>query len=373
MSDSDNKDNKPKDLISKFAEKLNLQMGKKKQETGISDDQSLLEKATEKLGLNLSSKKAAPAESKQIIDSHAEIELQSSSKQKTTKPKAQGGSSKIELKDDFYTKSQKIFLNFPGLQEEGIINPTGERTAIAEEFRLIKRPILLKAFEAKKDLISTKNKDKFNNLILVTSSVEDEGKSFTAINLAMSMASEKDVHVLFVDCDMHTNYGHKSSMDMLGVENQKGLLDVLMSPELDISDVLVKTNIPNLTLLGIGQHRDEATELLASKKMAEQICDIAKRYPDRMIILDTPPVLATSETAVLALYVGQIIYVVEAQKTSRKLIQEGLRRLSFCNNISIVFNKAQKTVSDALMNSYHRYATKKNTYSPYSYEPKNVQ
>jgi protein-tyrosine kinase len=373
MSDSD-KDNKPKDLISKFADKLNLQIGKKKQETKIVDDQSLLEKATEKLGLNLKSKKvASTAQPKKVIESDEKIVLQDAGKQKGTKQNAQDASFEMGFKDESKGKSPKIFLNFPGLQEEGIINPMGERTAIAEEFRLIKRPILLKAFEAKKDLISTKNKDKFNNLILVTSSVEDEGKSFTAINLAMSMASEKDIHVLFIDCDMHTNYGHKSSMDMLGVENQKGLLDVLANPEIDIADVLVKTNIPNLTLCAIGQHRDEATELLASKKMSEQICDIAKRYPDRMIILDTPPVLATSETAVLALYVGQIIYVVEAQKTSRKLIQEGLRRLSFCNNISIVFNKAQKTVSDVLMSSYHRYATKKNTYSTYSYEPKNVQ
>lgn len=373
MSDSD-KDNKPKDLISKFAEKLNLQMSKKKQGTVETDDQSLLEKATEKLGLSLSGQKTPSVmESKKAIDAEAQIELQHSTQQKGAKQKDQAASSKIELKDNSKTKSPKIFLNFPGLQEEGIINPMGERTALAEEFRLIKRPILLKAFEAKKELISSKNKDKFNNLILVTSSVEDEGKSFTAINLAMSMASEKDVHVLFVDCDMHTNFGHKSSMEMLGVENQKGLLDVLVNPELDIADVLMKSNIPNLTLLSMGQQRDEATELLASKKMAGQICEIAKRYPDRLIILDTPPVLATSETAVLALYVGQIIYVVEAQKTSRKLIQEGLRRLSFCNNISIVFNKAQKTVSDVLMSSYHRYANKKNTYSTYSYEPKNVQ
>lgn len=371
MSDSD-KDNKPKDLISKFAEKLSLQMGKKKQEADVSNDKSLLQKATEKLGLGLEEKKQVAA-SKRIIESETQIELQESGQQKSSKQKTQSTSPKIELRKDSDAQAQKVFLNFPGLQEEGIINPTGERTAIAEEFRLIKRPILLKAFEAKKDLISSKNKDKFNNLILVTSSVEDEGKSFTAINLAMSMASEKDVHVLFVDCDMHTNYGHKSSMDMLGVENQKGVLDVLLNPELDIADVMVKTNIPNLTLLAIGQHRDEATELLASKKMSEQICDIAKRYPDRLIILDTPPVLATSETSVLALYVGQIIYVVEAQRTSRKLIQEGLRRLSFCNNISIVFNKAQKTVSDVLMNSYHRYASKKDTYSTYSYESKNVK
>src|SRR5690606_36548215 len=118
------------------------------------DDQSLLEKATEKLGLSLSGQKTPSVmESKKAIDAEAQIELRHSTQQKGAKQKDQAASSKIELKDNSKTKSPKIFLNFPGLQEEGIINPMGERTALAEEFRLIKRPILLKAFEAKKELI----------------------------------------------------------------------------------------------------------------------------------------------------------------------------------------------------------------------------
>jgi protein-tyrosine kinase len=217
------------------------------------------------------------------------------------------------------------------LQVAGFVTPTGSRTRIAEEFRVIKRPILLRAFATGEERIES------GNLMMVTSAKPGEGKTFTAINLAMSMASERDIHVLLVDADVQ----RPSIFQVLGLPPQKGLLDVLSDNSLTPADVLTRTNIRNLTLMAAGTPSLATTELLASHKMIELMQDIATRYQDRIIILDAPPVLASSEPSVLALHVGQIILVVEAGKTGQRAVEQTLTYIGGCPNISIVFNKAE--------------------------------
>lgn len=223
-----------------------------------------------------------------------------------------------------------VTLDLGKLQVAGFVTPTGSRTRIAEEFRVIKRPILLRAFATGEERIES------GNLMMVTSAKPGEGKTFTAINLAMSMASERDIHVLLVDADVQ----RPSVFQVLGLPPQKGLLDVLSDSNLTPADVLTRTNIRNLTLMAAGTPSLATTELLASQKMIELMQDIATRYQDRIIILDAPPVLASSEPSVLALHVGQIILVVESGKTGRRAVEQTLTYIGGCPNISVVFNKA---------------------------------
>jgi protein-tyrosine kinase len=226
-----------------------------------------------------------------------------------------------------------VTLDLGKLQVSGFVTPTGSRTRIAEEFRVIKRPILLRAFATGEERIES------GNLMMVTSAKPGEGKTFTAINLAMSMASERDIHVLLVDADVQ----RPSVFQVLGLPPQKGLLDVLSDSNLNPADVLTRTNIRNLTLMAAGTPSLATTELLASQKMIALMQDLTTRYHDRIIILDAPPVLASSEPSVLALHVGQIILVVESGKTGRRAVEQALTHVSACPNISIIFNKADTT------------------------------
>src|SRR5215472_1383541 len=178
--------------------------------------------------------------------------------------------------------SRHFPLDLAKLQIAGFVTPTGNRTRISEEFRVIKRPLLLKAFATGDEAIEQ------GNLLMVTSAKPGEGKTFTAINLAMSLASERDLHVLLVDADVQ----RPSVFQVLGLPPQKGLLDLLSDSSLSPQDVLLRTNVRNLTLMAAGTPSLATTELLASQKMVTLMHDIASRYRDRIVIFDAPPVLA---------------------------------------------------------------------------------
>jgi protein-tyrosine kinase len=229
--------------------------------------------------------------------------------------------------------SRHLNLDLGRLQIAGFVTPTGSRTRISEEFRVIKRPVLLRAFATGDEHIE------HGNLMMVTSAKPGEGKTFTAINLAMSIASERDLHVLLVDADVQ----RPSIFQVLGLPPQKGLLDVLSDSSMTPGDVLIRTNIRNLSLMSAGTPSLATTELLASHKMITLMQEISTRYHDRIIILDAPPVLASSEPSVLAIHVGQILLVVEAGKTGRRAVEQSLTHISACPNISIIFNKADAT------------------------------
>jgi receptor protein-tyrosine kinase len=171
---------------------------------------------------------------------------------------------------------------------------------------------------------------------MVTSSVPGEGKSFTAINLAISMATELESTVLLVDADVTKS----SVVRYLGLEAELGLLDVLRDPKVELADVLIKTDIAKLTVLPSGKGFAHATELLASSSMKAFVEDISTRYHDRIIIFDCPPLLATSEASVLASYMGQIVFVVEAERTPQEAVKDALAHLVDCPHVGLVLNKA---------------------------------
>ena len=222
-------------------------------------------------------------------------------------------------------------INLEKLRQAGMITPDGERSQIAEAFRLIKRPLLANSFH--NGNAQTDN----HNLIMVTSALAEEGKTFCATNLAMSIAMEMDHTVLLVDADV----ARPSVLEYLGLEPSPGLLDVLLEDNLDLADVLIRTNVEKLAILPAGRQHKRATELLGSHAMNDLLKEIAQRYPDRIVIFDAPPLLLTSEAQTLASQMGQIVMVVEAETTPQKAVMEALRQIESCDTINFIYNKAR--------------------------------
>ncbi len=226
--------------------------------------------------------------------------------------------------------SRRVNVDLRRLKAMGMVTPDAGRDRIAEEFRLIKRPLLAKAFGH-----GDTPRIPRGNLIMITSSLPGEGKTFTAVNLAISMASEMENTVLLVDADV----AKAAIPRYLGFDAGDGLIDVLRNPRLPLSDVLVKTDIAKLTVLPAGNPVPHATELLASSAMQAFVEDIANRYPDRIILFDSPPLLATSEATVLASYMGQIVFVVEAERTPQEALKDALAHIANQEHIGLVLNK----------------------------------
>jgi exopolysaccharide/PEP-CTERM locus tyrosine autokinase len=215
------------------------------------------------------------------------------------------------------------------LRRQNMITPDGERTLIAESFRRIKRQILMNMANPKAGEPA--------NLVLVTSALAEEGKTFCAINLAISIALEMDRTVLLVDADI----AKPSVPQALGLEAGKGLMDVLLDRRIDLAEVLCKTDIDKLTLLPAGTAHQHATELLASDAMRGLLHEMAERYHDRIIIFDSPPLLAASEAGVLASQMGQIVMVVEAGRTSEAALKDALGRIESSKVAGLLLNKGE--------------------------------
>jgi receptor protein-tyrosine kinase len=216
------------------------------------------------------------------------------------------------------------------LRAQSMITADGERTTIAESFRRVKRQILANVAGAKAGASPA-------NLVLVTSALPGEGKTFCSINLAISIALEMDRSVLLVDTDVA-----KSSVPRaLGLEAGHGLMEVLQDGRIDLADVLWKTDIGRLSLLPVGTAHKYSTELLTSDAMRALLRDMAERYRDRIIIFDSPPLLAASEAAALASQMGQIVLVVEAGKTSDTALKDALSRVDAGKVAGLLLNKVE--------------------------------
>lgn len=235
-------------------------------------------------------------------------------------------------------------LNLSRLQHRGFLTPNVDRSRTKEEFRVIKRAIISHAFEDKAARAER------SNIVMVTSSLPGEGKTFTSINLAMSLAVERDCTALLVDAD----FTRPSVLSTLGLSAEKGLIDLLEDRRVDFADVLIRTNIDKLTLLPAGPRHSLTTELLASQRMSEVMEELSRRYRDRIVILDAPPILSTSEPNALAMHVGQILFVVEAERTSKSAVKEALGLIDTGAKIGFVLNRAKPQFGYAQFGSYYR-------------------
>jgi exopolysaccharide/PEP-CTERM locus tyrosine autokinase len=237
--------------------------------------------------------------------------------------------SKAEARPARPTTTRTVRIDLDQLRRQSLITPGGERTLIAESFRRIKRKVLMQVAKPKDGVPA--------NLVMVTSALAGEGKTFCTINLAISIALEMDHSVLLVDADV----AKPSVPKMLGFEAEKGLMDVLLDRGIDLADVLCKTDIDKLTVLPAGTAHQHATELLASDTMGMLLREMAARYRDRIIIFDSPPLLAASEAGVLANQMGQIIMVVEAGKTTEAALKDALSRIETSNITGLLLNKGE--------------------------------
>lgn len=233
--------------------------------------------------------------------------------------------------------SRLVQLDVDSLAINGFVTPHAPRAAIADQFRVIKRPLLANA--TGKGAAPVAN----GNLIMVTSAMPGEGKSFTAVNLAMSIAMELDYRVLLVDADV----SRPSLRKTLNLAPGPGLLDLLIDDKLEMADVLLRTNVDKLSLLLSGTPHPRATELLASDAMTTLIEDLGQRYPDRIIIFDSPPLLLTTEARVLASHMGQILLVVHAEKTLRSQVLHALTTIDACPVKLLMLNQARGGDQDA--------------------------
>jgi protein-tyrosine kinase len=235
-----------------------------------------------------------------------------------------------------------VHLNLVQLEELGHLVPHSKRSLLTEQFRHIKRPLLNNA----RSPLAGANR---GSLLMVTSALPREGKTFFAINLALSMAAEIDTAVLLVDADVV----RPELMKRLGVNARLGLLDLLTRSDLDLEDVVLHTNVPKLSLLPSGTRNELSSELLGSAAMESLLDDLMKRYPDHIVIFDVPPLLVTNEAQVLASHVGQVVMVVQAANTPVADVRKAFDMLESCGVVMSVLNKTPASAEAKGYGSYY--------------------
>lgn len=274
-----------------------------------------------------------PAEAKSVLTTNAEIAAEE-----------KAASSETTVTTERKTHEQYGFsIDLERLDKNGHISLNGERKQINEEYREIKRKLLANSFGALSKTLHNPN------IIMVTSSRPSEGKTFTATNLAMSIASEQDKTVLLVDADVLK----PNVLRTLGLENRQGLMEYLKGDVEDIADVLYPTNIDKLKIIPAGRSHHLSTELLASQKMHDTVDEFANRYPDRIVIFDTPPLIGINESAILANFAGQAVVVVEEGKAKMSDIKLSVERLNPEMAIGFVVNKSVHNDTDG--SGYYGY------------------
>jgi exopolysaccharide/PEP-CTERM locus tyrosine autokinase len=298
---------------------------------------SLIEQAAKRLeqlrqaGVDLPEEHAV---GKQPIQAALEASIGSSN----IAPIAQATSQSETKVNSSSSNSPQVKLDLDAISASGLLVPNAARSQLADEFRVIKRPLIANAMG--RGAVPIQN----GNLIMVTSALPGEGKSFSAINLAISIAMELDNTVMLVDADV----ARPSVLNMLGLPPTKGLLDVLQGNSLDISGVLLRTNIEKLSILPSGTAHPRATELLASDTMIRLLDDMASRYSDRIIVFDSPPLLLTTESRVLATHMGQVVIVVNAENTVQSAVKQAISTIDSCPVKMMLLNQ----IRSAKMNEY---------------------
>lgn len=216
------------------------------------------------------------------------------------------------------------------LIKSGLLAPLDQAVSVADQFRRIKRPLIFNATKKSNTVEPT-------NVIMIASAMPGAGKTFCAVNLAVSISLERELNVLLVDADVPKPHISRE----FGLGDAPGLIDALLDVDANVADMLVRTDLNDIQVLPAGRSHPQATELLASDRMSRIVHELASRYPDRIILLDSPPLLMTSEAQALANQVGQIALIVEAGKTSHQMLAQTLETLDSSKSINLILNKAR--------------------------------
>ena len=231
------------------------------------------------------------------------------------------------------------------LRAAGFVLPDAAATGLVEEFRIIKRQILLGA-SGKTDIPEEKRRS-----VLICSAQPDEGKTFCAVNLAVSLAGEKEIEVLLVDGD----FSKPEVLSILGIDGGPGLIDALADPAIDPESLVIGTDIEGLSVLPAGRQVNDVTELLGSSRTREVLASLAGASRRRLVIFDSPPALAASPAAALASHVGQIVMVVRADRTTEADLKQAVGLLDACEDISLILNGAGFAANGRRFGSYYGY------------------
>jgi protein-tyrosine kinase len=236
--------------------------------------------------------------------------------------------------------NREIVLNRNQLRAAGYLPEFGHELRFADYYREIKRPIIRRAVAA--------NAPPAQRLILVTSALPGEGKTFTSLNLALSMARERDLSVLLIDADFPKSHIGRA----LGMHDEPGLLDALADEALDVESLILRTNVKGLEFLSGGRAHGAAAELVASSRMKDIAIRLAARNPHRLVLFDSGPLLASSEARAFIHIPGQVVLVARAGKTPRQALLDAISHIDKKALHGLVLNDAYITNH----NSYYGYS-----------------
>jgi exopolysaccharide/PEP-CTERM locus tyrosine autokinase len=256
-----------------------------------------------------------------------------------------------ELPDEFHLPegpSDMVRIDRGLLAANGMIVPGAPVGPLAEEFRLVKRQLLISSAR----IAEGDGADKAR-MILVCSARPGDGKTFCAINLALSIAAERDTEVLLVDADV----AKPDVVARLGLTDGPGLLDALGDARINVEDLVIQTDVPHLSILPAGSKTSMDTELLASARTKSVIARLLEANPRRVVIFDSPPALAASPASVLAMWVGQVMLVVRADHTPENELRAAVNLLDGCEHIQLVLNAVSFVQGGARFGSYYEYAS----------------
>jgi protein-tyrosine kinase len=227
------------------------------------------------------------------------------------------------------TPERAVIIDQNALRAAGMLPPAHQEHELAQEYRRLKRPLVNSALGRGVAPFP------HGNLIMVTSSVPGEGKTFMSLNLAFSICLEEDVTVLLVDGDVV----NPRISQILGADNEQGLLDLIKDPTIPLAGVILPTNVPGLAFLPAGRQDANATELLASARMQAVMSQLGSADPARLVLFDSAPLLVTTESQALAHFAGQLLVVVRADQTPQHVLLDALDTLDDGKPVSLVLNQ----------------------------------
>src|SRR6185312_9981117 len=251
--------------------------------------------------------------------------------------KANSGAQPAGRSEPAAARPPAIVLDRPRLRALGLLPPEEQERRLASQYRKIKRPLIAGAIGRGTERLPK------GYMIMLASAMSGEGKTFTAVNLALSIAREKDLRVLLVDADVAKPQLSRT----FGLEGELGLLDVLRDPQLDVEAVIRQTDVATLSCLAAGKSSADATELLASRRMEEVAALLSKRDDHRIVLFDTPPLMQTTESPALVQVVGQILVVVRAEWTAQPVLLDALENLQEHPAVYLMLNQSMRSETSA--------------------------
>lgn len=235
-------------------------------------------------------------------------------------------------------------IDADALAVRGMIVPGGPVTGIAEEYRIVKRELIRAISGGPARPMVPRGRR-----ILIASANPGEGKTFCTVNLALSLAAEADIDVVLIDGDI----AKPSIVNTLGLTDGPGLMDALADPRLPLGECLIQTDLPRLKVMPAGQSTSGDTELLASARTESLLASLESGAPGRIILIDSPPILAASPAAVLAGHVGQLVMVVRADTTLEASVRDAVGLVSACPHIQLLLNGVKFSASGRRFGTYY--------------------